>query len=222
MKAIGISCIAILALLFGVAVQAACLPPQQSEKKDRARDEQSRGTQPQSGANRPHSRTRAIRIAGIRKTSIRTGPDCPSISNMGDGTVTIVTDGTRNVRAITRTTGTTTPTTGRDAAHATGGQITVHGNSAEVTTDTEFLNTGLVNTLVHVISFGFTICPSWYSADIRAFCMAGIGSVSLTHGRNTGRMIGMRRMMCTSSTQATAITCSTAGIQRGNCVRVSM
>jgi hypothetical protein len=53
MKAIGISCIAILALLFGVAVQAACLPPQQSEKKDRARDEQSRGTQPQSGANRP-------------------------------------------------------------------------------------------------------------------------------------------------------------------------
>lgn len=53
MKAIGISCTAILALLFGVAVQAACLPPQQSEKKDRARDEQSKGTQPQSGANRP-------------------------------------------------------------------------------------------------------------------------------------------------------------------------
>jgi hypothetical protein len=54
MKATGISCAAILALLIGVAAQAPCLPRQQSEKRDRARNEQSKGAQPQPGPNRPH------------------------------------------------------------------------------------------------------------------------------------------------------------------------
>jgi hypothetical protein len=48
MKATGITCTAILALLFGVAVQATCLPRRDSEKKDQAKDEQSERTRPQS------------------------------------------------------------------------------------------------------------------------------------------------------------------------------
>jgi hypothetical protein len=48
MKATGITCTAILALLFGVAVHTACLPRRENEKKDLAKYEQSEGTQRQS------------------------------------------------------------------------------------------------------------------------------------------------------------------------------
>jgi hypothetical protein len=48
MKATGITCTAILALLFGVAVQATSLPRREGEKKDQVKDEQSERTQPQS------------------------------------------------------------------------------------------------------------------------------------------------------------------------------
>jgi hypothetical protein len=67
-----------------------------------------------------------------------------------------------NVRTITRTTDLTTTTIGRDAAHATGGQITVHGDSEGAIADTVFLNTDLVDILAPGISFGFTICPFWF------------------------------------------------------------
>ena len=48
MKATGITCTAILASLFGVAVHTACLPRRENEKKDLAKYEQSEGTQRQS------------------------------------------------------------------------------------------------------------------------------------------------------------------------------
>jgi hypothetical protein len=48
MKASGITCTAIVALLFGVAVQATCLPQRDVERKDQAKDDQSGRTQPQS------------------------------------------------------------------------------------------------------------------------------------------------------------------------------
>ena len=105
----------------------------------------------------------------------------------------------------------TTTTIGRDAAHATGGQITVPGNSEGAIADTVFQNTALVDILAPGISFGFTICPFGFSADIRASCTEGIGSVSLTHGQKTGRKTGMKQTMCTSPTPAMATTCSTAG-----------
>ena len=165
--------------------------------------------QAQTVRNRP---TCGIRMASIRKTSTKTGPDCPSINNTGGRTATIVMDGTMNIRDITRTTDVTTTTIGRNTAHATGGQITVHGNSEEVIADTTFLNTALVDTLALVISSGFTIYRFWFSGDIRAFSTVATGSASLTHGQNTGLTTGMRRTMCTSSTAVTATTCATAGI----------
>jgi hypothetical protein len=125
--------------------------------------------------------------------------------------VTIGMGETMNVRAITRTTNGTTTTIGRDAARATGGQITERGNREEDIADTVFLNIGLADILAPGISFGFTICPFGFPADIQASCMAGIGSVSLTYGQNTGRKTGMKRTMCTLPTPATAITCLTAG-----------
>ncbi len=53
MKTTEIICIAIMALLFGVAVQAPCLSQQQSEKRNQAIDEDSKGTQRQSQQRSP-------------------------------------------------------------------------------------------------------------------------------------------------------------------------
>jgi hypothetical protein len=60
-------------------------------------------------------------MASIRKTSTRTGLDSPSIDNTAGRTVTIDIDANMNVRAITRTTGVTTITSGRDVVRAIGG-----------------------------------------------------------------------------------------------------
>ena len=111
-----------------------------------------------------------------------------------------------------RTIGVTITMIGKGAGRETGSQITALGNSVGATTVTAFPNTGLAGTLDKDIGFAFTIYQSSSRAGTLAFSMAGIGSVSLTRGRNTGQTIGMKRTMFTSSTAATVTTCTTGDI----------
>ena len=86
------------------------------------------------------------------------------------------------------------------------------GNNVAATTATASPTTVFVGTLVRTTDSASTACPSWLLADIHASSIRAIGSVSLTHGPNTGEMTGMTTTTSMSPTSTTAITFTTTGI----------
>jgi hypothetical protein len=86
---------------------------------------------------------------------------------------------------------------GNSIAHGAGSLSTETGASAAATTATAFPTIIFVDDSArntHSISTG---CLSWCIEDTRDFSMADIGSLRLTHGRNTGGVTGTTTMTFT-------------------------
>jgi hypothetical protein len=102
---------------------------------------------------------------------------------------------------------------GSSIARATGSPTIAPGSNAGATTVITFRTTVSEDTLAAITDSAFLAFPSWLWAGFHGSSTRAIGSVPLTHGRNTGGTIGTTPTMFMWFTPTAVITCMTAGIR---------
>jgi hypothetical protein len=224
MKVIGITSTAIQSLLLGVAPAYA----QQGQRGSRAKSKiipnsnrtNTSNPSPNSSmlcnhralSSRSSTRTSSNNMFNSR-SSTRTSSNNMFSSRTRTGSNSMPSSsGAMNKPSALRNSSESSRAPGSSIAHKAGSQTTEIGNSVAATTATASLMTGSVDTLARSMGSESTVFLSWLLAGTLASSTAAIGLVPLTHGQNTGRIIGTTPTTSMSPTPTTAITCSTAGI----------